>query len=94
MSEDNQMTDEEKEVWHKLNVYYNFLGDKARKTLDQMPKTQETLDVIEEELEKYLEGVPGKTTKEKWFNLVRGLQTFRAMNEFGVNYRPPTKPKK
>jgi len=61
-------------VEEQLRIYRNFLGENAQATLDKMPQTQATLDTIEEELDKYIVSIPGKDKKEKWFNLVRGLQ--------------------
>jgi hypothetical protein len=62
----------QKRIEEKLEKYRIAVNDENfRKTLDKMPKTQATLDVIEQELESVVTNVRGKTSHEKWFNLMR-----------------------
>lgn len=57
----------------KINKYKESFKDIAiQNTIDQMPKTQETLDIIEQELSTVVEGLDG-TEKEKWEKAVNGL---------------------
>lgn len=44
------MTPEQLVIKSKIELYYQFFNEKVRKTLDKMPKTQATLDVIEQTL--------------------------------------------
>ena len=44
------MTPEQLLVKSKIEFYYQLFDEKVRKTIDKMPKTQSTLDIIEQTL--------------------------------------------
>ena len=68
----------QKRLENKIDTYCKSFKDPSiRNTIGKMPKNQETLDVIEQELQTYLDQSPvtGDSNKEKWGKLLDGIQT-------------------
>lgn len=58
-----------------IERYYNAIeNEKIREILDKLPKTKETLQIIEEELAHFIQDVDGESETEKWRTLVDGVQ--------------------
>lgn len=65
----------QKRVEDTIQKYYDSIhSERIRELLDQMPKNKETLSIIEDELNKLSENVEGTTSKEKWSNIMKGVE--------------------
>ena len=64
-----------KRIEKKIKRYYNAIDNqKIRGIIDKMDKNQQTLDIIEGELNKFIKDVPGNSNKEKWKSLLGSMK--------------------
>lgn len=74
-------------IENKINTLCNAFQDEGiRNQINALPKTKETLDLIEEELDSLIQGIPGNSKKEKWYNFYNSWrQAANAIKAKGVN---------
>lgn len=64
----------------RIKKYRDAIQDqKIKDTIDQMPQTQETLDILESEFDKIIEDVEGNNEKEKWKTVMKGTRQAQSL---------------
>lgn len=68
-------------IEEKISTYRRAIQDKRiQDTIDQMPKNQQTLDIIEEELQEIVKDIPANSERERWQKLMQGVNLVNATN--------------
>jgi len=71
----------QKRIEEKIEKYTRAFKDEAVKnTLAKMPKNQETLSIIEAELETVVANMPGDSSREQWHNFTQGINLIIGAN--------------
>lgn len=73
-------TSKQERVEAKLKRYVKAIKDfKLKAMITNMPQTQDTLDILEKEFNRFTDSVDGGTDKEKWQTVSRGSKLVKGI---------------
>ena len=73
--------DKQTRLENKIKIYKEAFQDKnIRDSIDKLPKTEETLQIIESELQHVVAGMKGSEA-EKWAMMLKGLKFLTGRGE-------------